>query len=158
MFGALNDLLAAQKILLAIPTAVRHISYMRKKTKAAPLPSITEAEWTVMRVIWERGTATANDVVEALEGAMHWKPKTIHTLLRRLADKGALDYEKSGREFVFRPLVTERDCQLAESRSFLDRVFGGGVAPMVAAFVEQEKLTAEEIVELKRILKKGVRQ
>jgi BlaI family penicillinase repressor len=129
---------------------------MRKKSKAAaPLPSITEAEWTVMRVIWERGSATANDVVQSLEGSMHWKPKTIHTLLRRLADKGALDYEKAGREFVFRPLVSERDCQLAESRSFLNRVFGGAVAPMVAAFVEQEKLTPDEIAELKRILGKG---
>lgn len=108
-----------------------------------------------MRAVWERGTATANDVVQALEGTMHWKPKTIHTLLRRLTDKGALDYEKNGREFIFRPLVTERDCQLAESRSFLDRVFGGAVAPMVAAFVEQEKLTPEEITELKRILGKG---
>lgn len=110
-----------------------------------------------MRVIWEHGTATANAVVQALEGSMHWKPKTIHTLLRRLADKGALDYDKSGREFVFRPLVSERDCQLAESRSFLDRVFGGAVAPMVAAFVEQEKLSPEEITELKRILQKGGR-
>lgn len=127
----------------------------KKKSAAAPLPSITEAEWTVMRILWERGAATANEVVLALEGAMHWKPKTIHTLLRRLTDKGALDYEKTGREFVFRPLVTERDCQLAESRSFLDRVFGGAVAPMVAAFVEQEKLTPEEIKELKRILGKG---
>jgi BlaI family penicillinase repressor len=132
------------------------MSYMRKNTKpAAPLPSITDAEWNVMRIVWERGSATANEVVQALEGAMHWKPKTIHTLLRRLTDKGALDYEKSGREFVFRPLVAERDCQLAESRSFLDRVFGGGVAPMVAAFVEQERLTPEEIAELKRILGKG---
>ena len=128
---------------------------MRKKKQPAALPSISDAEWTVMRIIWERGTATANEVVQALEGAMHWKPKTIHTLLRRLTDKGALDYEKSGREFVFRPLVSERDCQLAESHTFLDRVFGGGVAPLVAAFVEQERLTAEEISELKRILGKG---
>jgi BlaI family penicillinase repressor len=132
------------------------MSYMRKKSKpSVPLPSITDAEWNVMRILWERSTATANDVVQALEGYMHWKPKTIHTLLRRLTDKGALDYEKSGREFVFRPLVSERDCQLAESRSFLDRVFGGGVAPMVAAFVEQERLTPEEIAELQRILEKG---
>jgi len=128
---------------------------MRKKSRAAALPSISEAEWTVMRVLWERGSATANAVVQALEGTMHWKPKTIHTLLRRLTDKGALDYEKSGREFVFRPLVNERDCQLAESRSFLDRVYGGGVAPLVAAFVEQEKLTPQEIAELQRILSKG---
>jgi BlaI family penicillinase repressor len=128
---------------------------MRKKKQLAVVPSISGAEWTVMRVIWERGMATANEVVQALEGSMHWKPKTIHTLLRRLADKGALGYEKSGREFVFRALVMERDCQLAESRTFLDRVFGGGMAPMVAAFVEQERLTPKEIAELKRILEKG---
>jgi BlaI family transcriptional regulator, penicillinase repressor len=128
---------------------------MRKKKQLASVPSISGAEWTVMRVIWERGAATANEVVQALEGSMHWKPKTIHTLLRRLADKGALGYEKSGREFVFRALVMERDCQLAESRTFLDRVFGGGMAPMVAAFVEQERLTPKEIAELKRILEKG---
>ena len=129
---------------------------MRKTSKTPPVPSITEAEWTVMRIVWERGTATANEVVQALEGTTDWKPKTIHTLLRRLTDKGALGYEKSGREFVFCPQVSERDCQLAESRSFLDRVFGGGgVAPLVAAFVEQEKLTPDEIAELKRILGKG---
>jgi BlaI family penicillinase repressor len=128
---------------------------MRKKKQPAVLPSITEAEWAVMRVVWERGMATANEVVQSLAGTREWKPKTIHTLLRRLAVKGALDFEKSGREFVFRPVVSERDCQMAESRTFLDRVFGGGVAPMVAAFVEQERLTPGEIAELKRILGKG---
>ena len=131
---------------------------MPAKPQPSALPSITDAEWTVMRVLWERGTATANEVVQALSGVADWKPKTIHTLLRRLTDKGALGHEKTGREFVFRPLVAERDCQLAESRSFLDRVFGGEVAPMVAAFVEQESLTADEIAELRRILAKGGRR
>ena len=131
---------------------------MPGKPKPAALPSITDAEWTVMRVLWERGAATTNEVVQTLAGVTDWKPKTIHTLLRRLADKGALGHEKNGREFVFRPLVAERDCQLAQSRSFLDRVFGGEVAPMVAAFVEQESLTPDEIAELKRILAKGDRR
>ncbi len=108
-----------------------------------------------MRVLWERGTATANDVVAALVDVVDWKPKTIQTLLRRLTDKGALGYDKQGREFVFRPLVGERECQEVESGSFLSRVFGGRIAPFVAAFVEREQLTPEDIAELKRILNKG---
>jgi BlaI family penicillinase repressor len=76
----------------------------------------------------------------------------VQTLLRRLVDKGALGYEKRGREFVFRPLVDERACQVAESRSFLSRVFGGEMAPFLAAFVEREELSKSDIERLKRIL------
>jgi len=126
---------------------------MRKTKTSKPLPAITEAEWVVMRVLWESAPMTANGVVAALAGQSEWKPKTVHTLLRRLTDKGALAYEKSGREFVFTPQVEASDCQMAEGRSFLDRVFGGPqLAPMLAAFVKQEALTAREIEELKRIL------
>ncbi|MDB6070140.1 MAG: transcriptional regulator [Verrucomicrobiales bacterium] len=132
---------------------------MRKKTSAKPLPAITEAEWIVMRVLWESAPMTANAVVAALEGQSDWKPKTIHTLLRRLADKGALSYEKEGREFVFTPQVEAADCQLAEGRTFLDRIFGApSLAPMLTAFVEREALSAKEIEELKRILNEAGRK
>jgi BlaI family transcriptional regulator, penicillinase repressor len=127
---------------------------MRKKLPV--IPSITEAEWTVMRILWEQAPLTANEVVAALSGQTEWKPKTIHTLLRRLTDKGALSYEKAGREFLFTPLVKAGDCQLAEGRSFLDRVFGAPhLAPMLAAFVKEEALTPGEIEELKRILEEA---
>jgi BlaI family penicillinase repressor len=120
--------------------------------RGRPLPAISDAEWAVMRVMWERGAATANDVVDAVASQRGWKPKTVHTLMRRLVDKDALEFDKRGREYVFRPRVGERDCQLAESRSFLRRVFGGEVAPFLAAFVEREQLTPEDIDELRRIL------
>lgn len=123
---------------------------MRKKN--AELPRISDAEWRVMEVLWKRGEATANQVVDALDGESAWKPKTVHTLLRRLVDKGALSFQKLGREYVYRAQVEARDCQLAESRSFLNKVFDGRVAPLVAAFVEGEEVSREEIAELKRIL------
>jgi BlaI family penicillinase repressor len=98
---------------------------------------------------------TTNQVVDLLEPHKDWKPKTIHTLLRRLVDKAALAVEKQGREFFYTPLVAERDCQLAESDTFLRRVFGGELAPFLAAFVEREQLSPREIEELKRILDGG---
>ncbi len=105
-----------------------------------------------MTVVWEKGAATANQVVSALESRMHWKPKTIQTLLRRLAQKGALAYAKVGREFEYRPLVDAQRCTRAASRSFLNRFFGGRVAPFLASLLEEEELTPEEIEELRRIL------
>ena len=119
------------------------------------LPSITDAEWIVMRAIWDAGPLTTNQVVAALEDSAHWKPKTIQTLLTRLARKGALAYEKKGREYLFRARVAAEDCEHALTRSFLGRFFGGELAPFLSRFVEREKLTPEEVRELKRILDRG---
>jgi BlaI family penicillinase repressor len=116
------------------------------------LPAITDAEWIVMRAIWNRGPLTTNEVVASLDNTTHWKPKTIQTLLKRLARKGALAHEKKGREYLFRPLVKAEECEHALTRSFLGRFFGGELAPFLSRFVEREKLTPEEIRELKRIL------
>jgi BlaI family penicillinase repressor len=124
----------------------------RHSAKSGELPQISDAEWSVMRVIWERGALTTNQVVAALTPHSGWKPKTIHTLLRRLARKGALAYEKQGREYLFRPLVEAADCEHAVSRSFLGRFFGGDLAPFLARLVEKEPLTPGQIRELKRIL------
>ena len=120
------------------------------------MPAISDAEWAVMRAVWERSPITTSEVVAAVAAVRGWKPKTVHTLLRRLIDKGALSFEKAGREYAYTPLVGERECQMAESRTFLSRVFGvDEVAPFLAAFVEREQLNAEEIEELKRILDGG---
>ena len=116
------------------------------------LPQITDAELIVMKVVWEKAPVTANQVVETLENRQHWKPKTIHTLLSRLVRKSALDYEKQGREFHFTPLIDAQEYAHAVSRTFLGRFFDGEVAPFLACFLERERLTQEEIAELKRIL------
>ena len=116
------------------------------------LPAISDAELVVMRVVWGQSPVTANQVVEALASRSEWKPKTIQTLLSRLAQKGALAFEKKGREYWFTPLIAAEDYVHAASRSFLHRVFNGEVAPFLACFLEREKLTPEEIKELRRIL------
>ncbi len=116
------------------------------------LPKISDAEWLVMKVLWDHGSQTTNQVVAALAEQTPWKPKTIQTLLSRLARKGALQFEKQGREYLFHARVSAEYCELAAMRSFLGRFFGGELAPFLARFVEREKLTPAEIEELKRIL------
>jgi BlaI family penicillinase repressor len=123
--------------------------------KAISTPSISDAEWVVMREFWARGEAGSAEVIEAVTATQAWKPPTVQTLITRLVKKGALGYERQGREYRYRPLVKEEDCVHELSRSFVDRVFGGSLAPLLSCFVEREKFSKAEIEELKRILDEG---
>ncbi len=116
------------------------------------LPRISEAEWQIMKVLWARHPASANDVIAALAGHSEWSHKTIRTLLARLVAKKALAYRKEGRTYLYSPLVDERQCVRAESRSFLDRVYDGAVVSMLAAFLQDDELSADQIADLKRLL------
>ncbi len=115
-------------------------------------PRISEAEWSVMRVLWRRAPSSAGDIIEELSKDGEWHPKTVKTLINRLVKKGALGFEKVGRAHLYHPRVRESDCVAAVSESFLGRVFGGALKPMLAHFVHRKRLSAEEIKELKRLL------
>jgi BlaI family penicillinase repressor len=117
------------------------------------IPKISEAEWEVMRVVWAHHPVGAADIIEKLSSReVPWHHKTIQTLMGRLVQKGALGYKPQGRGYVYSPLVTELECVTAVSESFLDRMFGGSLKPMLAHFVQQRKLSKKEIEELKRLL------
>lgn len=116
------------------------------------IPRIAESEWQVMQVLWRRGPATANDVVEALSGTSSWKPKTIKTLLNRLVKKRAIGFDKDGRQYRYFPLLSEAECAGRERRSFLQRVYGGSLTPMLASFLKEADLSAEDIAALRKIL------
>jgi BlaI family transcriptional regulator, penicillinase repressor len=116
------------------------------------MPSISEAEWEVMKFVWAHAPATTNDVVDALTRTTDWKPKTVMSLLNRLVKKGALGFEKKSRVYEYRPLVAQEECARAEGRSFIHRVYNGQLKPMLVGFLSQARLSPEDIKELKRIL------
>ncbi len=128
---------------------------MNGRTPREPVapPSITDAEWKVMQVFWERGASNLREVIEALETESDWKPRTVQSLVRRLVTKGALAVvEENGREFRYAASFSQADCQHDESRSFLGRVFDGRLVPFLAGMVEKEAISRNEIDELRRLL------
>jgi BlaI family penicillinase repressor len=118
----------------------------------AKTPPITEAEWEVMNVLWDRAPLTASEVSDTLSGRMQWHPKTVKTLLGRLVRKGVLRYTTEANRYVYSPAIPRQRYVRQESASFLERVFGGETAPMLAHFVRNTRLTQEEMDELRRIL------
>lgn len=118
------------------------------------IPKISETEWKVMKIIWSNPYITANEVIDILDDYVEWKPKTVKTLLNRLLNKGAIHFEKEGREYKYYPLVSEDECIKEENKSFLDRVYNGAFKTMIANFIEEQNLTKEDIDDLKKILEK----
>jgi len=114
---------------------------------------ISSAEYQVMKIIWASVTPlNTNEVVERLQTSTAWKPKTIHTLLSRLVKKGALQNEKVGRVFIYTSLVAESEMLAKENDNFLNQFYGGALNPMVVNLLEQDKLSADDMLSLKRIL------
>jgi len=119
------------------------------------LPHISDAEWEVMNVIWPKSPCSAAEVVAALAPSKAWSVGTIKTLLNRLHSKGALRFEKTGKSYLYYPTIAEDRLRAAETESFVDRVFGGALSPMVAHFARTRKLSDRDLDELERILREG---
>jgi len=123
------------------------------------VPRISDAEWEVMQVLWAgEGPMTAQDVIDRLAEAKDWSPRTVKTLLNRLLKKGAIRHEARGKMYAYSPAVSEEACVREERRSFLQRIYGGALTPMIAHFLKEERLSREEIEELKRILDEKARE
>lgn len=114
--------------------------------------SISEAESAVIEVLWQHNPLSAEDIVAALGDARQWQVATVKTLLNRLLNKGAIAAQKEGRRYLYRPLLRREDYVHAQSKSLLDRLFDGRLAPLVAHFSAHEKLSPEDIAELKRLI------
>jgi BlaI family penicillinase repressor len=117
-------------------------------------PRISETEWEIMKVVWSQAPCSAGRIIAALQKTdASWHPRTAKAFLNRLVKKKVLGFSKEGRAYVYRPLVRREECIDTASESFLERVFGGSLKPMLVHFVQRDKLSADEIRELRRLLK-----
>lgn len=121
------------------------------------LPQISEAEFEVMKLIWEYAPISTNEITDKLTRTTKWSPKTIQTLIKRLVTKGAITYEKQSRVFVYTPLIEEKEYIGQKSRSFLKRYFNGDITAMLSAYMEDDELSDSEIDSLRSLLSKGAK-
>lgn len=117
------------------------------------LPQISEAEYEVMKVIWEAAPVSTNEVTDRLVQSTDWSPKTIQTLLKRLVQKGAVSYRKESRVFVYTPLVKQTEYLEHENSHFLQRFYNGNFASMLTSYLDNDSFTEKELDELRELLK-----
>jgi|HubBroStandDraft_6_1064221.scaffolds.fasta_scaffold46551_1 BlaI family penicillinase repressor len=114
--------------------------------------AISEAEWEVMKALWERSPVSVNDLAARLAPAQKWHPKTVRTMLNRLQKKGVVSTSLAEGVYHYYPAVSREKCTQRAAESFIDRVFDGALTPMVAQLVRRRPLTAEEKRELRKLL------
>lgn len=116
------------------------------------LPQISEAEYEVMKIIWQYAPISTNDITDKLLKTTNWNVRTIQTLIKRLASKGVITYEKQSRMFVYTPVIQKHEYVGQESKTFLDRFYNGDITAMVSSFIENDKLSPSEIDTLRTLL------
>lgn len=118
------------------------------------LPKITDAEWLVMKTLWESSPLTTSEIVSDLKRNTSWSPTTIQTLVSRLVKKGAVDVIKESHSYKYVPIIEEERYKKEETMSLIEKVYNGSLKLFMKSFISNADLSAEDIDELKHILDK----
>jgi BlaI family penicillinase repressor len=113
---------------------------------------LTEPEWLIMKVLWDRHPAKARGVFERLPSTVNWAYTTVKTMLDRLAEKKAVRKSKRGNIAVYKPILSRRHARRTALRMVLNQAFDGAFGPMMHFLVEDENLSAKDRKELIRVL------
>ena len=116
--------------------------------------TLSPSEWRVMECLWT-GPKTLMELVRALKDSAGWAKSTVTTMVRRMEEKGLIDYETEGRAKVFRAALAREDAAAAETDSLLARAFQGSVGLLVSSLADRNSLTRADIDELYAILEQA---
>jgi BlaI family penicillinase repressor len=117
-----------------------------------PSKTLTDQELEIMKVVWERQTATVRDVYEALLERRRVAYTTVMTMMKILEHKGYLNRKQVERAYVYRPAQPKSRVIRAMVRDFVNRVFNGSAEPLLVHLIEDRHLTADEIEEVRRLM------
>ncbi len=119
------------------------------------IPPITEMEWQIMVRLWAKYPQTAAEIVATEMDGKTLGDATVRTLLRRLVAKKVVSFtvdERNANLYYYYPLICEQDCVLKERRHFLDLYYRNNIGSLIADFVSDTDISAEEIDRLKSLL------
>ncbi len=113
--------------------------------------TITDSEYEIMKILWKSDTKmTVADVVKELDGN-DWTASTVSTFLQRLLKKNIIACDKKGKTNLYYPVLTRNDYDISETESFLSKLYKGSVKNLVAALYENEKLSKQDMSDLKKM-------
>jgi BlaI family transcriptional regulator, penicillinase repressor len=118
-----------------------------------PRPELTEAEWSIMKAVWNTEPCTAPDIRQKLERQTAWTYSTVRTLMDRMVAKGLLAAEKERNLTIYRSTVTREQAQRGELFYALKHAFNGALTPMVQCLLDSGRLSADELEQLEALIK-----
>ncbi len=116
------------------------------------MAKLSEREWMVLGKLWESGGATLSELTEGLYGETGWSRNTVLTYLTRMEAKGLVSIDKEGYPRWYRAALGREDCRAQARESFLQQVYQGATRDLIAAFLREKPISAQERDELRRLL------
>ena len=119
------------------------------------MKTLSEAEWNIMESLWAESPKVGSRIVADMAKRVGWSRSTTLTMLKRMTEKGMIACEDNGRMRVYVPLIERETAVKKETDNFLKRVYHGSASMLVSSFIKKQRLTAEELSELREILDKA---
>ena len=117
--------------------------------------TLTEAELRLMKILWERGESTVNDIAAALPKKNALAYNSVLTTIRILEQKGYVEHRKDGRAFLYMPIVAEEEASISEVKLVLSRFFGNSREKLMLSLLGDAEVTPEELQRLKDAIQKA---
>jgi len=124
---------------------------VKRETKEN-MAELTEAEWEIMKVVWDKQPCAAGTVQEMLAKSRNRAYSTVKTTMDRMVEKGFLKIEKIRNLQLFRSCISEIDAKRGEFRKMLKRAFNGALTPMMQFLIEHEGLSKSEAAKLRQFV------
>ncbi len=128
---------------------------VKRLSREKPAVELTQAEWEIMKVVWEKEPCAAGTVQETMAKKRDRAYSTVKTTMDRMAEKGFLEIEKIRNLQLFRSCVSEVDARRGEFRKMLKRAFDGALTPMMQFLIEHEGLSKKQASQLRKLVNKA---
>lgn len=109
-----------------------------------------EGELNVMELLWSNKVLAAKDISKIIKEYIGWEKNTTYTVIKRLIDKGAVNREDPG--FLCSAKVSKKEIQEIETKALMKKMFNGSLTTFFSEYLSNQKLSAEEIIELQRLI------
>ena len=117
-----------------------------------PPAELTEAEWTIIKAVWEKEPCTAPEIQEKLHKSTAWTYSTVRTVMDRMVAKGLLTAKKERNLTLYSSAVTRVQAQRGELLYALKNAFNGALSPMLECLLDTKDLSREELDKLKQLI------
>lgn len=109
-----------------------------------------DSELKLMEIIWDKAPVSAKEISLIAAEQIGWNKNTTYTVLKKLVEKNAV--KRTDPNFMCEPLITREQVRLEETRKLIDKLYQGSLKTFFSSFLQEEKLSKEEIEELKKII------
>ena len=113
-----------------------------------------QVQLRIMQLLWKLKRASARELTDELNKTEPIAHSTVQTLLRQLEAKGSVSHKKEQRTFYFYPLVKEEKVKKSAARELIESVFQGSAGGLVSYLLEHEKVSSDELAEIRKLVEK----